>query len=121
MKCKAIKLTWKERRAVQRSIKHWEKDIIAKLSQKGNEDILYDSGRSCPLCRLCYEKDTYANNTAHCDSPKCPYIRAYGISCDSLDGHWRKWRKKQGLPTARGMVASLQRILDKEDAPCQPT
>lgn len=118
---KAIKLTWKERRAVQRSINHWERDIIKYLVQ-GKKIITWESrdtsvwdwretGKSvqcntdfCPLCKQ-YEED---------ECIACPYQKFYHRNCDEIGGHWRKWRDKPSLRTARAMVASLQRILDKE-------
>jgi hypothetical protein len=107
---KKIKLTWKGRRAVQRSINHWKRDIVPEIKKKTGS--YNDNGGHCPLCSLFYVEN-YANA---CDSPACPYIRAYGFSCDSNnpEGHWKKWSRNRCLRTANAMIAALQRILDNE-------
>jgi len=114
---KKLKLTSKERTALRQSIKHWERDIIAKLSLGIPIDDGYNYGTHCPLCKAFHDDDVDAPLESVC--VWCPYQKAYGVECDARNGkghigHFLKYFLNPTLHTACAMVASLQRILDTE-------
>jgi len=130
---KKIFMKSSEERALIKSIKHWEKDII-KYFEKG-WTIYSDNGflnwiKIGKMVVSDKEVDCYASNCALCVLKKtssckdCVYTRYYGISCEdeykcklrTKRGHWIKFKTNPCLKTATAMRDSLVKILkNKKD------
>lgn len=103
-----MKLTKKAVKAIEASIEHWEKDMIAKFKEgrrvvggrwdDGSE--FKDGAKYCPLC-IAYR---------YCS--KCPYFLYYGRLCDSLGEVWGLWRRNPCLETAQDVVNALKKMLE---------
>lgn len=114
-----MKLTKREIRAVEASIRHWKKDIQAKLlkgikincahmewADTGKEVKCYEE--YCSLCRLAF-------NSTVVDEPceLCPYHRRHGFHCaDNEKGHWQKFQNRPNLQTCNRMIRALEKILE---------
>lgn len=109
------KLTKTEIEAVIRSIKHWKKDIQARLLKREKIDkydiTWYGSGEpvdcwsdSCPLCKFCTSKFSLRRCSM------CPYTKKYKVSCYSR--HWSKFINSPNLRTCNAMIKALEKILE---------
>ena len=115
-----MKLSQTQIKAVEASIRHWEKDIIANF--KKGWTIAFSSwygkdgnriggvsfwGEDCPLCLLYSRKDKTCSH--------CPYQLQYGHRCDSDDGHWSAFMAHKNLKEAINMRTSLARIIKQPE------
>lgn len=117
-----IQLTKREIRAVERSIKHWEKDIQEPLKRGekivGKEDLTWKSSgeevkcydQDCPLCAL--QKAKFGEGY-ECEG--CPYYRQYGHHCDAVrrNDFYGAFRDKLNLQTCNAMIQALRRIIEE--------
>lgn len=106
-------------RLVEESIKHWKRDVRAKLKKDiatqeslfallwaDNKKLVECYSESCPLCKIYYRDFEPEPCIA------CPYHKKYGISCTYIDGgHWKIFRKNPCLETCNGMIKALESIL----------
>lgn len=104
-------------KALERSIAHWEKDIIKPLREgrkvglidgwvkwRDTKEIIPYLDVHCPLCKL------YMKSGSH---EKCPYVLFYDHCCtNGGKGHWAKFDDAPSLRTAVAMKKSLERILN---------
>lgn len=106
-----MKLTKKEIKLIEKSIRHWEKDIIKPLQDgdriisggmsrlfKSTLGYVHDNAGDCHLCIGFRCTD-------------CPYYKYYRTSC-CVEGHWAKYQRKPNLRTAKAMRDSLIKILE---------
>lgn len=126
---KKIFIEFNEERALLKSIKHWEIDII-KYLEKGW--TIYSANgflnwiKPGKICISKKEVQCFAKDCALCvlenhNCEECIYNRYYGLSCqDELydnknkKGHWIKFKDNPCLRTAKAMRNSLERILNNK-------
>jgi len=108
-----MKLSKKQKTAVEKSVKHWEDDIIQHfvagdridkdvviLWWKRLDERLKVFSDDCPLCKL-----------VKTSCRKCPYFIYYERSCDD-DGHWTKFTKHPTLKNAIAMRDALKKVIE---------
>ena len=99
-------------KAINDSIKHWNKDIVKPLEKGkminksfygltwgGSNLEVKIGGEYCPLCNIFGEREC----------PGCP-LHTIKTSCDLGNSPWYIFKTKPTLANARKMVAALQKI-----------
>jgi len=109
-----------EIKALKASIKHWNKDIIAKLAtgsviKKSTCRLYWEDGilvkcyeNDCPLCLIFTCEDKGFDD----DKPICPlpYYNHY-FTCENPNSEWSKFHSNPCLETAKNMVKLMHKIL----------
>jgi len=108
----------KIKKAIEQSIKHWEKDILKPLLE-GKE--IYEGHRcrillwkhsykevkcyttSCPLCKF------LENDCDCCPLTKYSYSK-YSYCCHNMKSPWRNFRYNPNITNARKMIKVLKSV-----------
>jgi len=97
--------TPEERKAIEESYDHWDKDMVIPISREGASRFAGHypcGGADCALCKI--SSDVYCN--------QCPYLRFYGKTCGSSGMHWYNWKRNPSPETAIAMRDALKKLLE---------
>ena len=101
---KKLNLTKEQIAAVEKSIKHWERDIIKPLvngKYRGRKHY----AEQCALCEL-YCHDIITNCS------RCPYVIKYNAVCFKRDELWSNFDRDRTIGNAGRMRNALARIIN---------
>jgi len=101
------------KKAIEKSIKHWEKHILKPLLD-GKQ--IYEGARCGKLCwKHSYKVvKCYSNSCELCklfikDCAGCPLLM-YGYRCHNSDSPWYKFKNNPNITNARKMIKILKSV-----------
>lgn len=107
-----------ELKAIRKTITHWERDIMAGLSQGmhihadsrgelrwGNGKLVKCYANSSALCRMCLVGE------GEIECKKCPYLRYHGVGCNDRRSAWFSFVTGPTIETCELMIDSLKSLI----------